>query len=92
MSWLGILVIVALLFWWLKWWLKRQSGVWIRRDYLPAGSYPDCTECGGMGMLKFPERRAFDEYERQYWSLEQMKARAVACNVCGGLERTFKPD
>lgn len=76
----------------LVWKLRREDGIWWRRENRPAGRYEDCSQCGGMGMLKFPERRAFNAYEREHWTLEQMKANAIQCQFCGGLERVFKPD
>lgn len=87
-----VAAIAAILIGALMLWLRRENGVWWRRDSLPPGRYDDCSECRGMGMLKFPERRAFDAYEREHWTLEQMKAQAISCPFCGGLERVFKPD
>lgn len=72
--------------------LRTQHGLWLRKAEQPSGRWEDCSECGGMGMVKFPERRPFDSWERRYWSLEQMKARGVTCLGCGGQERVFKPD
>lgn len=52
----------------------------------PKTEWKQCPKCRGFGMVHFNDLQPFAAWEFDFFSIEQLRAKGVGCNVCGGRE------